>query len=284
MKMIRLLGVVILSIWIYGCAEKPAEAPVSASASVTEAAPDGGKDGWGSMGKKGWKGWWGSMPMPAVVPTPVPVTVVKAADVQAVVPVVVESATSSTEGTKSTNLYAAKIFATEKIMKYLGPIKFSGELIVWVGLHGHEPKDKQDMVSKSSELPLTDTKAVSAKITPRDFSSAFDVKPRNSTCQKVEPRGTEVPFTITPKTNIDGDYRIGAEVELYGEAGCKGDVVTRTAEPITVTVSVGIPWQELWDAIWTAFVKFFNEFLAISFALLLFLFRTKLKKIFSFEK
>lgn len=233
----------------------------------------------GSMGKGG---EWGYMSMPGAVPAPVPAKVAPIAKKAADVPAAVESAASSTEETKLINLYAAKIFATEKIMKYFGPIKSSGALIVWIGLHGYEPEDKLGMVSKSSVLPPTRTKAISAKIIPFDPKSAFDIEPRESKCQKVEPNGTEVPFKITP--TMTGTFDVGASVELYGKAECMGDVITRTVDPITVTVGVGIPWQELWNAIWDAFMKFFKEFLAICFALLLFIFRKELKKIFSFEK
>lgn len=44
MNMIRLMGVIILSILIYGCGGKPAEAPAAAPAPAPVAAPDGGKD------------------------------------------------------------------------------------------------------------------------------------------------------------------------------------------------------------------------------------------------
>jgi hypothetical protein len=49
-------------------------------------------------------------------------------------------------------------------------------------------------------------------------------------------------------------------------------------------VVVGIPPDSVYQEIWAAFMKFFKEILAICTALLLILFRGKLKKLFSSDK
>ena len=140
------------------------------------------------------------------------------------------------------------------------------------------------MNTATETLPPTGTEAVSAKIKPEFPNNplAFDVEPDESECQRVEPFGTDVSFKIIPK--ILGEFRVGASVKLYGTVGCTGDVITRTAEPITVKVIVGIPPDSVYQEIWAAFMKFFKEILAICVATLLFIFRNKLKKILPFNK
>jgi hypothetical protein len=106
--------------------------------------------------------------------------------------------------------------------------------------------------------------------------------PKESECQKVEPQGTEVSFKLIPKKL--GEFRVGASVRLYGEKGCQGDIITRTAEPITVKVIVGLPPDTIYQEIWDAFMKFFNGILVTLTALLLFLFRRKIKEWFKSDK
>lgn len=271
MNMIRLMGVIILSIWIYGCGGKPAEAPAAvpvpvpapAPAPAPVAAPDGGKD------------VWGDMPTPVAAPAIVPTETIH-------VPTAVNKALLAEES--AVNKYKVQVQATSKINKYLDPsIQSAGALWVWIGQPGYEPPTQSGMSAASGILETT-IKAVSAKITP-DFPDdpfAFDVKPNESKCQGVESRGTTVAFAIIPKQL--GTFRVGARVELYKTEDCSGPTITRTADPITVKVVVGIDKLPFYQEIWAAFMKFFKEFLAICFALLLFIFRKKLKKIFSFEK
>lgn len=333
--MIRLLGVIVVSIWLYGCGQKAAEAPAAAPAPIVaepaqtaaepvvvappdavpaapattrvyeyrngeihrtapaaEAAPPAVEPvptapvpAPAPVAAAGsGKGAWGDMPMPRAVPAPVPAEVVPITKKAADVPAAVKKALSAEEQ-KSLYKYAVKVTATSEIEKYLDPsIKSAGQLNVWVGQPGYEPPPQPGMSGVSEVLPPTETKAVSAKIEPKFPNNplAFDVEPKTSKCQKVEPHGTEVTFTIIPKQL--GEFNVGASVELYGKEGCTGDAITRTANPITVKVVVGTSKLPFYQEIWAAFMKFFKEFLAICFALLLFLFRNKLKKIFSFEK
>jgi hypothetical protein len=194
------------------------------------------------------------------------------------------TADKTLQTTKAAYQYAVKVQATRTIKKNLDPsIESAGQLQVWVGQPGYEPPIRQGMNAQTGILPPTGTDAISAKITPEfDNPLAFGVEPKESECQKVEPQGTEVSFKLIPK--MIGEFRVGASVRLYGEKGCLGDIITRTAEPIAVKVVVGIPPDSVYQEIWTAFMKFFKEILAICTALLLFLFRNKLKKLFSPDK
>lgn len=181
--------------------------------------------------------------------------------------------------------YAARVQATRTIKKSLDPaIESAGQLLVWIGQPDFMPPAQQNMNTQSGVLPQTGTRAISAKITPEfpDNPLAFEAVPKESECQKVEPQGTEVSFKLIPKKL--GEFRVGASVRLYGEKGCQGDIITRTAEPITVKVIVGLPPDTIYQEIWDAFMKFFNGILVTLTALLLFLFRRKIKEWFKSDK
>lgn len=196
---------------------------------------------------------------------------------------VADKATLIVDESASLNKYAVRVQATENMTLDLNKsAQSAGVLRVWIGQPGYEPPTAKGM-SAASGILETVTKAESAMITP-DFSDplAFDAEPKESKCQDVEPRRSEVTFAITQKK--DGDYKVGAKVELFKSVDCTGSAITRTAEPIAVKVSVSISKLPFYQEIWNAFMNFFKEFLAICFALLLFLFRKKLKQIFSFEK
>ena len=182
------------------------------------------------------------------------------------------------------NEYAVKVQATEKMTLDLNKsVRSAGLLKVWIGQPGYEPSTMTGMTAANETLK-TKTKADSAKIKPEfpDDPLAFDVDPKESKCQAVEPGGSEVAFSITP--NKTGEFRVGASVELFKTGDCTGAAITKTAEPITVKVAVGVSKLPFYQEIWAAFMKFFNEFLAILAASVLFFFRGKLKKILPFMK
>jgi len=99
-----------------------------------------------------------------------------------------------------------------------------------------------------------------------------------SGCQAVEPGGSEVVFSITP--NKTGEFRVCTSVELFKTEDCTGAAITRTADPITVKVAVGVSKLPLYQEMWAVFMRFFNEIMAILATVALFFFRSKLKKYF----
>jgi hypothetical protein len=255
MKNLRLITMLVLLSWLYGCSEKATEkhtdeaAPPDTIANMktSPAAPEILMD---------------KMVRPLTAPL-------------AIIPEMNEPLPE-----KPAYRYATKVQAPRTISKNLDPsIESSGQLLVWVGQPGYEPPTQVEMNAKSGILPSTRTEAISARIIPTvNNPLAFDIEPKQSECQRVEPEGTEVSFKLTPK--LLGSFHVGASVLLYAEKSCSGDIVTRTAEPITVEVKVGLAPDSVYQEIWTAFMKFFKEILAILTALLVFFFRIKLKEIF----
>ncbi len=187
---------------------------------------------------------------------------------------------NNTPATQAVYQYATKVQAPKVITKNLDPsLESSGQLLVWVGQPGYEPPTQIEMNAQSGILPPTGTEAVSARIIPTiNNPLAFDIDPLQSECQRVESEGTEVSFKLIPK--LLGSFRIGASVLLYAKASCSGDIITKTADPVTVEVKVGLAPDSAYQELWTAFMKFFKEILATFTALLVVFFRKKLKEIF----
>lgn len=180
--------------------------------------------------------------------------------------------------------YLVKVEANRDIKMSVDPDKpTSGQLKVWIGQPQYEPKTQAGMSAASSVLQ-TSAPATSAKITPSfpDDPTAFKVKPETSTCQGIDPTGTEVPFTITPTRA--GQFRVGASVELYKNKGCEGDALTKTADPITVVVTTYIPPEGLLEIAWSAFKNFFKEILGTLFVVLVVVFRKRLYKLFGLKE
>lgn len=181
------------------------------------------------------------------------------------------------------NSYLVRVEANKEIKMSIDPDKTtSGQLKVWIGQSQYEPQPLAGMATASSVLQ-TLAPAASAKITPRfpDDPTAFIVKPETSPCQGIDPTGSEVTFTITPTRA--GQFRVGASVELFKNSGCQGDALTKTAEPTTVKVTVFIPNEPLLEIIWSQFKKFFAEIIGAIFAILIIVFRKRLKKIFGIQ-
>lgn len=183
--------------------------------------------------------------------------------------------------TNELNSYEVKVSATEKIRLSADKnVPSSGLMKVWIGQPKFEPKTLSGMQSASSVLQSS-SPAASAKVIPSfpDDPSAFKVAPETSRCQIIDPTGTEVSFTITP-TKL-GKARVGADVELYNQPECKGDMLTKTASPVTVEVHSYIPWwQWLIETLWS----FIKEIVAALLAILLIVFRKKLGKLFGVEE
>lgn len=180
--------------------------------------------------------------------------------------------------------YLVKVEAKDMKMSIDADKPVSGQLKVWIGQPQYEPTTQPGTKSASSVLQ-TSAPAASAKITPDfpDDPTAFKVKPETSTCQGVDPTGTEVPFTITPTRT--GEFRVGASVELYKNQGCEGDALTRTADPITVKVTIQKPDPVTFlEIAWAAFKDFFKEILAALFAVLALIFRKRLAKLFGHKE
>ena len=157
-----------------------------------------------------------------------------------------------------------------------------GELRVWIGISSNAPGVQPGMTAKTKELGAV---GETARVTP--FSLGIDVEPKVSICEKIDPSGSEVRFKLIPSKT--GVFIVGANVELYDSGDCSGIPVPKSAKSVEVKVTVdefNVIKQaifELVETAWKAFLTFWDKFLLLIFALLLFLIRKKLLKWFRFK-
>jgi len=160
---------------------------------------------------------------------------------------------------------------------------FPGELRVWIGSSSLTPNFPERMAQDETKIAAV---GESARVEP--FAPAFKIDPEKTQCIKIHPSGSEVRFTLTPKKS--GVFDVGANVYLFDSPDCTGSPIPKTAATLKVTVEVdekGIfleKAEDLWNIFWEQLLKFWKAFIALIFALILFLIRGKLKQWFGFEK
>lgn len=174
--------------------------------------------------------------------------------------------------------YSVTVAANEQLT-IPGP---PGELRVWIGISSKAPRTQPGMSTETRELEAV---GQTAKIKP--FGLGIDTDPKESICERIDPSGSEVRFKLIPAK--PGVFTVGADVELYNSNDCAGTALPKSAKSVQVSVKVdkgGVISQstgELVGAAWKAFLDFWDKILFIFFALLLFLIRKKLYKLFGFE-
>ena len=158
-----------------------------------------------------------------------------------------------------------------------------GELRVWIGITSKAPRIQERMSTETREL-----EAVGETARVKPFALGIDVDPKESICEKIDPTGSEVRFRLIPiKTGV---FKVGANVEFYNSNNCSGTPVPKSAESVEVTVTVdekGVisdSTEELIVAAWKAFLQFWDKLLLLVFALLLFIIRRKLYRLFGFKE
>ena len=175
--------------------------------------------------------------------------------------------------------YSVTVAANEQLT-IPGP---PGELRVWIGISSKAPRTQSGMVTETKELEAV---GETAKIKP--FALGIDVDQKESICSKIDPTGTEVRFKLIPKE--EGEFTVGADVELYNSNNCSGTPVPKSAKSVTVNVSVDNnkiiekSSSELISIAWKTLLDFWEKLLLLAFALLLFLIRKKLSKLFGFQE
>jgi len=164
------------------------------------------------------------------------------------------------------------------------PIKLPGtpgRLRVWIGDPGYKPTFPAEMTTATGALPAV---GVTAKVTP--IAPAFVIEPKNSVCVTIHPTGSEVTFSLTPKDK--GTYDVGAEVLLFNSSDCTGAPIPKATTTLKVTVEVNKAKireqhvKKFGDVFWENLEKFWGALLALLSALVLFLLRRRLKKLFGF--
>jgi len=164
------------------------------------------------------------------------------------------------------------VVAADAQIKIPGPV---GELRVWIGPSAAEPKFDTGMAVGEETIPA---KGNTAKVTP--FAPDFDVAPKESLCERIDPTGSQVRFQLTPKGA--GKFKVGADVALYASNDCTGAAIPKTAATILVEVVVDTRTEvkglveQIASATWKAFLAFWDKLLALLFGVCLFLMRRRI--------
>ena len=174
--------------------------------------------------------------------------------------------------------YSVTVLATEKLVIPGSP----GELNVWIGISSKVPENQPGMVASTKPLEAV---GETARVTP--FALGINVEPEVSICEKIHSSGSEVSFKLIPVET--GTFKVGASVALYNSNDCTGIPVPKSAKSVEVKVSVDeakVVTDASFDLLrstWQAFLDFWDKLLILLFALILYLIRKKLYKLFGFK-
>lgn len=169
--------------------------------------------------------------------------------------------------------------SADKEIKKPGP---PGILSVWIGDPAFSPVARPETTTVDTSIAAV---GETAKVIP--FAPMFTIEPAEYKCMKIDPSGSEARFSITPKDT--GTYEVGATVDLYDTPDCSGIPIPKpvTSLKVAVVVDAGEVIEgfgmQLWTTFWNGFLDFWGWIVTTFFALLMFLTRKKLKKIFGFD-
>jgi hypothetical protein len=164
-----------------------------------------------------------------------------------------------------------QVTATNKMALHQEP----GYLKIWIGLQKNMPAAESGLTERHGALGKGQTALV------QPFAPSFDFDPKGATCQRLDPGGTSLQYSLKP-TKV-GSYRVGAKVDLFDTNDCSGLPIPKATSTIEVQVTIGATrvvedgLLEMLAKAWTAFMKFWGAAVAAFFAAVLFRFRKNLK-------
>ena len=157
-----------------------------------------------------------------------------------------------------------------------------GTLTVWIGDEDYKPGVSDDKVYDEAVIAAVGHYAV---IEP--YSTAFVFEPEKSECIKIHATGSEEQFELTPQDM--GVFEVRVKVNLYDSEDCSTSPVPKSSSILKVTVEVDNKevvlekLNELWDVFWEKLLEFWGAFLVVTFGLIMFLYKNKLKTLFNFD-
>jgi len=157
-----------------------------------------------------------------------------------------------------------------------------GTLTVWIGDENYKPSVSDDKVHDEAEIVAVGDYAV---IEP--FSTAFVFEPEKSDCIQIHSTGSEEKFELMPQDR--GVFEVSVKVNLYNSKDCSTSPVPKSSAILKVTVEVDnkeIVFEklnELWEIFWEKLLEFWGAFLVVTFGLIMFLYKNKLKTLFNFD-
>lgn len=153
-----------------------------------------------------------------------------------------------------------------------------GELRVWIGAKDIEVNFEEGMAVDKTTIPANIGQY--ARITP--YAPDFDIYPAKRECVKIDPSGSDVRFTLTPKRK--GNFKVSANIELFTSEDCTGASVPKTAKTLTVNISVDNKYvainklSELGNIFWDKFISFWGALITFLLAVVLFVIRRTIKR------
>lgn len=152
------------------------------------------------------------------------------------------------------------------------------ELKIWIGAEKIEVTFSEGMITDQTSIPATIGQY--AKITP--YAPDFEVSPAQMTCVKIDPSGSEVRFTLKPKSS--GKFKVSANIELFDNPDCTGPAIPKTAKTLSVEVKTNTKFvvldglQKMGAVVWDKFMSFWGIVITLFFAAALFVIRRFVKK------
>ncbi len=197
------------------------------------------------------------------------------------------NSTSSTETANDPTTYSTVSRSKDYLvdLRIDADLKLPGDpgiLEVWIGDESKKPENEAEKAVAETTIPAI---GQTAKVKP--VAPMFKVDPVEFICMKVHPSGSVATFTLTPLKT--GKHDVGAIVHMYETDDCTGAPVPKSVKELEVTVRVGAREKakeyglQLWEKFWNGFLEFWEWAVATLFALLVFLIRKQLKRLFGFE-
>jgi hypothetical protein len=176
------------------------------------------------------------------------------------------------------NRNPAKDYTVKLAVDSVIAFKSKGKLMVWIGKDVANFNAPSGMVEDEKEIPADAGQF--AKITP--ITPGFKKYPNAVECIKIHPSGSEVIFEL--EAIEKGEFEVSARVDLYNEAGCKGDPTPKVTTFLKVNVFVDREKEfsekvnELLTVAWDKFLSFWGALLTLIFGTIIYLIRKKIKK------
>lgn len=180
----------------------------------------------------------------------------------------IEIVMDENSGTQALEEYVVKLAVDEAFKLHQ-----KGDLKVWIGADSIEVSFGEGMAQDETTVPADVGQY--ARVEPR--APDFDISPEVVECVKIHPSGSEVRFTLTPKTS--GDFSVSADIKLFSTDDCTGTPVPRSAKSLTVQVTVDNKHvfksrlSQMGEVVWDKFFSFWGALVTLLFGAALFVIR-----------
>lgn len=173
--------------------------------------------------------------------------------------------------------------ATVPLITDAGPLH---KLTVWIGSQEKSAKKQKTFAAglTVAETPFNSPTSNSARITPKSTIPGVKFDPEKI-CSNIDLQGdgsSKDFYWQLPSTTPNTTFEVGAEVGLYGSTDCSGTATDNDPKSVAIRVALvqesGLTrfFKQILSATEKGFLDFWGKFVAIFFALLLFLVRKKL--------